>query len=77
MNGVTTPQQASVRVELEELPGGVGLAAAVGEGGLLTLLLNPQATPERIRDDLAGVLGHLTGSGLLGWTSGPQQLGLP
>lgn len=75
MNGVTTPQ-ASVQVGLDELPGGMGLAAGVGEDGRLTLLLNPHADPERVRDDLASILNHFLGSGLLVW-GGPQEQGLP
>ncbi|MFB7278114.1 hypothetical protein ACFCZV_13480 [Streptomyces hydrogenans] len=79
MTGVTTPQaQASnVRVELEDLPGGMGLAAGRDEEGRLVLLLNPGATPERLRDDLASVLGHFFDHGLIAWTGTPQQPGIP
>ncbi|MFE0651403.1 hypothetical protein ACFVZH_22720 [Streptomyces sp. NPDC059534] len=75
MNSVTAPQ-ASVQVELAELPGGMGLAAGVGEDGRLTLLLNPQATPERVRDDLDSILGHFLDSGHLVWGD-LQKPGLP
>ncbi|MFE1344962.1 hypothetical protein [Streptomyces sp. NPDC058757] len=78
MNGVTTPQAASsVRVELEDLPGGMGLAAGRGDSGQLVLLLDPRATPDRLRDDLASILGHLIDDGLLSWAGGPQEPGLP
>ncbi|MFE2556037.1 hypothetical protein ACFXGT_08365 [Streptomyces sp. NPDC059352] len=74
MNGVTTPQ-AGVRVELTELPRGMALAAREQDGQLL-MLLNPEATPERLRDDLASILGHLFDHGLITW-SNPQEPGLP
>ncbi|MEE1814270.1 hypothetical protein PUR59_04440 [Streptomyces sp. SP18ES09] len=51
--------------------------AARYEDGELLVLLNPQATPERIRDDLASTLGHFISNGLLAWTGGPQEQGLP
>ncbi|MER8233538.1 hypothetical protein [Streptomyces sp. NPDC094049] len=43
--------------------------------GQLLVLLNPEATPEKLRDDLAANLGHLIGSGILVWNT-PEQ-GLP
>ncbi len=77
MNGDAAPQgQTRLRVELEDLPGGMAAMAMERDGELL-LLLDHQPTPERLRDDLASVLGHFIDSGLVGWNGGPQEPGLP
>ncbi|MEU6168032.1 hypothetical protein [Streptomyces tanashiensis] len=55
----------------------MGLAARQQGDGKLLVLLNPHATPERLRSDVQDVLGHLIGTGLLAWVGGPRKLGLP
>lgn len=61
MDGVITATQAGVKVELEPLPGEI-TAMALHRDGELLLLIDPDHTPERLRDDLASILGHLLGN---------------
>ncbi|MFE6103232.1 hypothetical protein ACFVQ4_25190 [Streptomyces laurentii] len=54
-----------MQIELATLPGPAA-AVAVEEGGELMLLLDPEHASSRLRSDLASILGHIIGNGLLG-----------
>ncbi|MFC8267749.1 hypothetical protein ACFUIZ_18760 [Streptomyces cinereoruber] len=50
---------------------------AMNREGELLLLLSPNLTPERLRDDLTRIFGHLIGDGLLVWNGEQAPTGLP
>ncbi|MFE5591507.1 hypothetical protein [Streptomyces sp. NPDC056549] len=54
------------------------MAIAAGrEGDQLVMLLDPDATSEQISAGLNNVFGHLFANGLVVWTGGPQEPGIP